>query len=244
MTMMKFKRRQRTNFSKHQLDTLNAVFNITQYPEPPVRNDLARRTNLDPSRIQVWFQNQRAKDKKRLKSSDDSPTSNGHQQDSQTSGSIYNGSLGCDLIGSPPLYNRSRDHNQNQNHSYNNYNSNNNHHRHHGQFHHNNPNQQYQPASKRHLTDPFDDFIDDSHRTLSPFDDMKHNLILQDQYASDYYKRQSIRGKQAKPQTIHVFDTNLANEAAEAVVEGKFESILQFHKSRYGTSTCTPWLPR
>lgn len=71
--MMRFQRRQRTTFSKQQLDALNAAFKQNHYPEAHFRDYLAKTTNLDPSRIQVWFQNQRAKDRKRrgLMGSDD-----------------------------------------------------------------------------------------------------------------------------------------------------------------------------
>lgn len=62
---MRFQRRQRTTFSKHQLDTLTAAFKEDHYPQQQHRDYLAKTTNLDPKKIQVWFQNQRAKDRKR-----------------------------------------------------------------------------------------------------------------------------------------------------------------------------------
>lgn len=63
--MMRFKRRQRTTFSLRQLETLREALKKTHYPDAQFRDHLAEVTSLDPARIQVWFQNQRAKEKKR-----------------------------------------------------------------------------------------------------------------------------------------------------------------------------------
>lgn len=63
--IMRFQRRQRTTFTKEQLEALQDAFKKTHYPEADLRELLSRSTKLSPSRIQVWFQNQRAKDKKR-----------------------------------------------------------------------------------------------------------------------------------------------------------------------------------
>lgn len=54
-------RRPRTAFTQNQIEVLENVFRINCYPGIDIREDLAQKLNLEEDRIQIWFQNRRAK---------------------------------------------------------------------------------------------------------------------------------------------------------------------------------------
>ncbi|XP_073900121.1 homeobox expressed in ES cells 1 isoform X2 [Castor canadensis] len=54
-------RRPRTAFTPNQVEVLENVFRVNCYPGIDIREDLAQKLNLEEDRIQIWFQNRRAK---------------------------------------------------------------------------------------------------------------------------------------------------------------------------------------
>nr|QKY88630.1 homeobox protein HBX4-like [Tetracapsuloides bryosalmonae] len=60
-------RRERTSYSREQLNIMEKIFESTKYPDVVIRKDLADSLSINESCVQIWFKNRRAKVRKSLK---------------------------------------------------------------------------------------------------------------------------------------------------------------------------------
>nr|XP_021505234.1 divergent paired-related homeobox [Meriones unguiculatus] len=62
--IQKYSQRRRTTFTQKQVETLKHFFEENPYPNPKKRQEIASQMNVDPTVVQIWFKNQRAKCKR------------------------------------------------------------------------------------------------------------------------------------------------------------------------------------
>jgi len=65
---MRGERRERTAYSDWQIEALEELFQVAEYPDLGAREEVAQKTNLSKFNVQIWFQNRRARERNHNKS--------------------------------------------------------------------------------------------------------------------------------------------------------------------------------